>query len=65
MNYSYIPQKYVEYQPVYSNNQPCPRCRSNATYPLMNMVGSSRICDKCKCTFEPQIIRYETVVVEK
>jgi|688.fasta_scaffold275161_2 hypothetical protein len=65
MNYSYIPQKFIENRPVYSNNQICPNCASNNSYPLMNMVGSLRYCNKCKNTFTPQISRYEKVVVEK
>ena len=63
MNYSYIPQKFIENRPIY--NQICTNCGSNNSYPLMNMVGSSRYCNKCKNTFTPQISRYEKVVVEK
>ena len=55
MNYSYIPQKIVEKQPMYSNNQICPKCGSNDTFPFLNMVGSLRNCNKCKNTFNPQI----------
>lgn len=65
MNYFYIPQKIIEKRPIYSNNQICPNCGSNNSYPLMNMVGSSRFCNKCKNTFKPQISGYKEVVVEK
>ena len=65
MNYSYIPQKFIENRPIYSNKQICPNCGSNNSYALINIVASSRCCNKCKNIFNPQISRYETVVVEK
>jgi hypothetical protein len=65
MNYSYIPQKFVEVRPIYSNNQICPKCGSNNSYPVMNMVGSLRRCNKCNNTFKPQISGYKKVIVEK
>jgi len=64
-NYSYIPQKVIEDKPIYSNNQLCPNCGSNDSFPTMNMVGSPRYCMKCKNTFKAQISGYEKVVVEK
>lgn len=63
MNYSYIPQKTIEKQPIYCNN--CSICNSNNTYPLMNMIGSHRHCNNCKGTFKPQISGYKEVIVEK
>jgi hypothetical protein len=65
MNYYYIPQKFVMKQPVYSNNQICPICNSNNSYPIINMIGSPRHCNNCKNTFNAQISRYEEVIVEK
>jgi len=73
MNYSYIPQKFIEYRPVYSNNYICPNCGSNSiplasiagSLKYMDMVGSARYCTKCKNKFNPPISRYEKVVVEK
>jgi hypothetical protein len=65
MNYSYIPQKFIEKQIVYSKNQICPICASNNSFPLMNSVGSSRYCNNCKNTFDAQIVGYKEVVVEK
>jgi hypothetical protein len=64
MNYSYVPNKIIKNLPIYSNNQICPNCGSNNSYPLMNMVGSPRFCNKCKKTFKPQISGYKEVVVE-
>jgi hypothetical protein len=65
MNYSNIPQKIIENRPIYYNNQICPNCGLSDSFPLMNMVGSSRYCNKCKNTFKPQIYGYKKVVVEK
>ncbi len=65
MNYSYIPQKFIQQLPIYSANQICPTCGSNNSYPLMNMIGSPRGCNKCHNTFKPKISNYEKVVVEK
>jgi hypothetical protein len=65
MNYSYIPQKFIENRPIYYKNQICPNCNSNNSYPLMNMVGSPRCCNKCNNIYKPLISRYEKVVVEK
>lgn len=65
MNYSYIPQKIIEKLPIYSNKQICPNCGSNNSFPLMNMIGSIRFCNKCKNTFKPQIFGYKEIVVEK
>ena len=65
MNYSYIPQKIIEKQQMYSNNQICPNCGSNDSFPFLNMVGSPRICNKCKKTFNPQISGYKEVITEK
>lgn len=65
MNYSYISQKIKEKRPIYSNNQICPKCGSNNSFPIMNCIGSSRYCHKCKNTFNPQISGYEEVIVEK
>lgn len=65
MNYSYIPEIIKETLPIYSNNQTCPDCMSDDTFPLMNMIGSSRYCNKCKNTFNPQISRYTEVIVKK
>ena len=65
MNYSYIPQKTIETRPIYSTNQICPNCGLSNSFPLFNMVGSLRYCNKCKNTFKPQISRYEKVAVEK
>jgi hypothetical protein len=65
MNYSYIPQKFVEVRPIYSNNQICPNCGSNNSYPLANMMSSPRRCNKCNDIFNPQISGYKKVIVEK
>lgn len=65
MNYSYLPQKSIEKQPIYSTNQLCPMCGSNDTFPLLNMVGSPRNCNKCNNTFKPHISGYKEVVREK
>ncbi len=65
MNYSYIPQKIIVKQPIYSNNQICPKCGSNDSFPILNMVGSPKMCNKCKSTFKPQISEYKEVIVEK
>jgi hypothetical protein len=65
MNYSYIPQKIIEKQPIYSSNQICPKCGSSDTFPFLNMVGSPRNCNKCKNTFNPQISGYKEVIKEK
>lgn len=65
MNYSYIPQKIMVKQPIYSNNQICPKCGSNVSFPLMNMIGSLRMCNKCNNKFTPQISEYKEVIVEK
>ena len=62
MNYSYIPQKF---KPIYSNNQICHICGSNNSFPLTNSVGSLRYCSNCKNTFNPQIVGYQEVVMEK
>lgn len=56
MNYSYIIKEKL---PIYSNNQICPNCGSNKSFPLMNMDGSLRVCDKCENTFKPQISGYK------
>lgn len=64
MNYSFIPQKIMKSQPVYSVNQICPKCQSNNSFPVTNMVGSIRYCNNCKNTFEPQISGYKNVLVE-
>lgn len=63
MNYSYIPQKFREKQPIYNNA--CLICGSNNTFPLMNMVGSCRYCNNCKNEFNPQIVGYNEVIIEK
>ena len=55
LNYSFISQKIKEKQPIYSNNQICPKCGSNHSYPTMNMIGSPRYCNNCKNIFYPQI----------
>ncbi len=65
MDYSYIPQKNCKKQPIYSSNQICPNCRSNDSFPLINMLGSSRFCNNCKNTFKPQISGYKDVIEEK
>ena len=63
MNYSYVPQKFTEKMPIYSNI--CPICRSNNSFPLINMIGSTRICNICKNIFKPKISGYKEVVVER
>ena len=65
MNYSYIPQKIIKKQPIYSDNQICPKCKSNVTFPILNMIGSTRRCNKCGNTFIPQISGYKNVITEK
>ena len=50
---------------MYPNNQICPKCGSNDTFPFLNMVGSLRNCNKCKNTFNPQISGYKDVIKEK
>jgi transposase len=65
MNYSFVPQKVTEKQPMYFNTQICPKCGSSASFPTMNMIGSPRFCNKCKITFNAQISGYNEVTVEK
>ena len=64
LNYSFLPQKVKEKRPVYSNNQICPRCGSNSSFPIFNLVGSPRTCQKCKNQFDPQISGYREVIIE-
>ena len=65
MNYSFVPKKIITKQPIYSNNQICPNCGSKDTFPHLNMVGSSRHCNKCNDTFNPQISGYKEMITEK
>ena len=65
MNYSYLPQRIIKKQPIYADNQICPNCGSNSSFPLFNMYGSPRRCNTCKNTFNPKITGYEEVIVEK
>ena len=65
MNYSYIPQKIVEKQPIYPNKQICPKCQSTNSFPIFNMIGSPRRCNNCGNEFTAQISGYKEVIVEK
>ncbi len=65
MNYSFIPQKVIKKEPVYSFDTPCSKCNSNNSFPVMNMPGSSRQCLTCNNIFKPKIIGYQEYVVEK
>jgi transposase-like protein len=65
MNYSYIPQKRIIKEVIYSDIQLCPNCNSNNSFPIMNMVGSPRYCNDCNYTFNPLISGYKEVIVEK
>lgn len=65
INYSFIPTKVIEKQPVFNDIQVCPNCKSTNSYPLMNMPGSTRYCNQCKNTFKPPIIGYKEYVVER
>jgi len=63
LSFSYIPQKVIEKNPVYSNI--CTNCGSNNTFPLWNMVGATRHCNLCNNKFTPLILKYEERIVEK
>lgn len=65
MYFSYIPQKCVEKQPIYDPYPKCIKCGSNESYPIMNMVGSSRKCMQCAYVYNHEIIGYREVIVEK
>ena len=65
LNWSPVPQKVVEKQPIYNSHTKCPRCLIGKGFPLMNMVGSSLICTNCKTQYKQEIIGYKDVLVEK
>jgi NAD-dependent SIR2 family protein deacetylase len=58
-----VPFKVVEKYPIYSHE--CLKCRSNNSFPLMNMIDSIRKCNNCQNTFQPKIVEYKEHVVEK
>jgi hypothetical protein len=65
MNYQYIPQKVTEKYPVYDACQVCSTCGSTNSYPMLNMVGSPRMCRDCGANFKPQIDHYKEKEVEQ
>ena len=66
MDWSPVPQKIIEKRPIYEQVVACPKCSSTNTFPFLNMVGSTRICNNCKHRgFTPRIIGYNDVLVEK
>ena len=56
LGYSFLPKK--EPFPIYMENQPCDKCGSTKSWPIYNMIGSSRQCSNCEHIFEPKIIGY-------
>jgi hypothetical protein len=54
------PDKKVK-SPIYSDD--CPKCKSSKTFPIMNVVGSPRMCTICNYYFNPTITGYNTVIV--
>lgn len=65
MNCSFIPQKVTERRPIYADKQVCNVCKSTDNFPVMNMYGSPRRCNKCSNLFSAQIVGYRNIVVEK
>ncbi len=65
MQYSFVPQKVMEKQPIYDKNPTCPICWSTDSFPTMNMYGSSRRCNRCQHIFPHKIVGYKNVIVEK
>ena len=63
MNYSYIPQKVKQKNPIYSKT--CPKCGSDKTFNIMNCPDSPKTCYNCQHGFSPCIIGYKEVIVEK
>jgi hypothetical protein len=57
MQYSNIPKTKKIIPPVYSNIQTCPKCQSTNSYPIMNIIGSPRYCNKCTTTFKAQLLK--------
>lgn len=43
----------------------CVNCGSNDTFPYMNSVDSTRLCEKCNISFKPKIISIKEYVEEK
>ncbi len=64
-SWSTVPQKFIEKQPIYSNDMSCPFCLFSNGYPIFNMRNSPLYCDNCKNTFNQRIIGYKEVLVEK
>lgn len=65
MQYASVPEMVYVQEPVYAVDQPCPQCECRDTFPIMNMLSSTRQCGRCGHAFPPRVLGYRRVRVEK